>query len=408
MQERVQYTANLGARDEAIAWDDIRAALNWIDQLLVEWTWANTPQMRQVCRGAVWEKISGPIVGVKNQLLLKLERKLDDGPSEPLLESGANQLRAHFAAQPWLSKSSAERAFLDDLRHRKGDAIACAVIGIWLKVSFSGDDNVYTVSQASVEAALFELGSPKRISWEAESYKQILSNLENDRADFRKTLDAAERQRSSQFDGFTETEKQRATAFASAEQRREGEWVAKANGFEAEMQNLKDAYDKHMSLAAPVEYWETKQARHFKWMAVTGLVTAAGMVAAGALLHCELAAVAQQATSTTTTAKDGVVGVLSAIATWRLGSFLLLATLAFWVLRLLVRIFLSNLHLENDAAERVTMVKTYLALIRDGKLSSDSDNLKAVLAALFRPTGDGIVKDEGIPPNMLELLTKLK
>ena len=281
-------------------------------------------------------------------------------------------------------------------------------MGIWLKATFSNEDNSFAVSQASVEAALFDLGSPKRLAWETESYKQILNNLENDRTDLKRLLDAAERQRSSQFDGFTETEKQRATAFEAAETRREGEWVAKANGFEAEMQNLKDAYDKHMSLAAPVEYWETKQKRHFNWMVVTGLVTAVGMVAAGVLLHCELAAVAQQATSTTTSTKEGVVGVLSAIATWRLGSFLLLATLAFWVLRLLVRIFLSNLHLENDAAERVTMVKTYLALIRDGKLSSDSENLKAVLAALFRPTGDGIVKDEGIPPNMLELLTKLK
>lgn len=95
------------------------------------------------------------------------------------------------------------------------------------------------------------------------------------------------------------------------------------------------------------------------------------------------------------------------MASWRLGSFILLATLAFWVLRLLVHIFLSNLHLENDAAERVTMVKTYLALIRDGKLAGDGENLKAMLAALFRPTGDGLVRDEGIPPTTLDWFTKL-
>ncbi len=89
-----------------------------------------------------------------------------------------------------------------------------------------------------------------------------------------------------------------------------------------------------------------------------------------------------------------------------MGSFILLATLSFWFIRLLVRIFLSNLHLENDAAERVTMAKTYLALIRDGSLPN-GDNISTVLAALFRPTGDGIVKDEGVPPSALEWFTKL-
>ena len=75
-------------------------------------------------------------------------------------------------------------------------------------------------------------------------------------------------------------------------------------------------------------------------------------------------------------------------------------------IRLLVRIFLSHLHLENDAAERVTMVKTYLALLRDGSLPKDN-SINTVLAALFRPTGDGIVKDEGLPPTAMEWITKL-
>jgi hypothetical protein len=75
-------------------------------------------------------------------------------------------------------------------------------------------------------------------------------------------------------------------------------------------------------------------------------------------------------------------------------------------MRAFVRIFISNLHLENDAAERVTMAKTYLALLRDGSLPKD-DSIGTILAALFRPTGDGIVKDEGLPPTAIEWLTKL-
>ena len=84
----------------------------------------------------------------------------------------------------------------------------------------------------------------------------------------------------------------------------------------------------------------------------------------------------------------------------------MLAVICIWAIRLLVRIFLSNMHLENDAGERVTMAKTYLALIRSDSLSKEG-NIDTVLAALFRPTGDGIVKDEGLPPSTLELFTKL-
>jgi hypothetical protein len=93
-------------------------------------------------------------------------------------------------------------------------------------------------------------------------------------------------------------------------------------------------------------------------------------------------------------------------STWKIGSFILLATLGFWVIRILVRLFLSHIHLENDAAERVTMAQTFLALKRDSALSG-TEHIGTILAALFRPTGDGIVKDEGLPPTAMEWLTKL-
>jgi len=205
-----------------------------------------------------------------------------------------------------------------------------------------------------------------------------------------------------------QSESARSQEFSDLQKKRSDDWSVALSKADQELANVKDAYDKHMALAAPVTYWESKQQKHFKWMWTSGAITALGMLIAGWLLHCELSRVATAASKATIDVQQtGVVAVLSALTTWRLGSFILLTTLAFWVLRLLVRIFLSNMHLENDAAERVTMAKTYLALIRDGKLSGDSENLKTILAALFRPTGDGIVKDEGAPANMLEFLTKL-
>jgi hypothetical protein len=54
-----------------------------------------------------------------------------------------------------------------------------------------------------------------------------------------------------------------------------------------------------------------------------------------------------------------------------------------WVVRILVRLLLSNIHLLTDARERVTMVQTYLALLRRGKIKDDERMF--ILQTLFRP-----------------------
>jgi hypothetical protein len=74
-------------------------------------------------------------------------------------------------------------------------------------------------------------------------------------------------------------------------------------------------------------------------------------------------------------------------------------------LRIIVRLFLSQVHLAADAAERMTMVQTYLSLKEGGSTFKD-DDLRLILGALFRPTSDGIVKDDGLPWGALEYLTR--
>lgn len=57
--------------------------------------------------------------------------------------------------------------------------------------------------------------------------------------------------------------------------------------------------------------------------------------------------------------QTSVTPLLDILASWKIGAYILLVTLVFWFIRLLVRLFLSNIHLENDAAERVNVYCTY-------------------------------------------------
>ena len=53
--------------------------------------------------------------------------------------------------------------------------------------------------------------------------------------------------------------------------------------------------------------------------------------------------------------------------------FIISMTLIIWFIRLLVKVFLSNLHLLSDAKERETMIQTYLAFEREENTLKDTD-----------------------------------
>ena len=65
---------------------------------------------------------------------------------------------------------------------------------------------------------------------------------------------------------------------------------------------------------------------------------------------------------------------------------------AFWIIRITVKIALSNLHLSEDAHERVVMIQTYLSFVQEGKIEEKDKQL--ILTSLFRPSNIGIIKDE--------------
>lgn len=67
---------------------------------------------------------------------------------------------------------------------------------------------------------------------------------------------------------------------------------------------------------------------------------------------------------------------------------------AFWIIRITVKIALSNLHLSEDAHERVVMIYTYLSFVQKGQLDDEKEDKKLILSSLFRPSNIGIIQDE--------------
>lgn len=163
------------------------------------------------------------------------------------------------------------------------------------------------------------------------------------------------------------------------------------------LKNLTDTYEKHMQLAGPMSYWKgkvkmhEKRAKHLRgWAIAVGIAGVSIMlIAAQALLPWHHPA-------------DTVP--------WRpIGLFLIVSTFALWMLRLVVKLLLSNIHLAVDAQERVVMINTFMALIRRPRSAEGlkKEDLAIVLAPIFRPSTTGVIKDDGGPTSLGEFLTRL-
>ena len=155
---------------------------------------------------------------------------------------------------------------------------------------------------------------------------------------------------------------------------------------------IEDLYEKKLALHSAIKYWEEKAKSHLHLALGFTIFVLIAFSIVGFWLNDTMKTVIGNAT-------------LQNLEVWKIGQLLLIATIGVWVLRVLIRLLLSNIHLWSDAKERRTMLLTYLALHNEGKLPTD-ESRELILQVLFRPTSTGIVKDDAAPPFMAEWLKK--
>jgi hypothetical protein len=155
--------------------------------------------------------------------------------------------------------------------------------------------------------------------------------------------------------------------------------------FGEEWEELKRVYDEKLALLAPTEYWRTRATTHKE--KARNYAIAFGVTIAVALALFSFLAIGHLANPGT----GSVVLVLLPV--------IVPAFAAIWVLRMLGRMLSENLAISQDAAERETMVKTFLALMRDettGKSVVTDEDRRLILQALFRPSS--VTATDDSPP----------
>lgn len=184
-----------------------------------------------------------------------------------------------------------------------------------------------------------------------------------------------------------------ANSFSGAQGERDEAFDVLKQAHEQAMEALRKTFREELGMRAPAQYWLEKRKGHRLWAVVTGALSFVGIGGAAVGLGWQIHDLLQNTPANTPP------------DTWRLAVLALVGVFSVWALRLLVRMFLSHLHLLTDAGERVVMVQTYLSLLEGDHLTSKEDR-QLILQALFRPASDGIVKDEGVPFSLAEMLTR--
>ena len=180
-------------------------------------------------------------------------------------------------------------------------------------------------------------------------------------------------------------------AFSKAESERAETYQRLQSELEATLR----AFEVRMQLQAPVKYWKTRALEYrtaARWSLTVLILFSIASVTSLYLLY-ETAASHLPTDST----------AIPYAALFRASAFALLMTsIAFWAGRVMLRIYLGARHLTTDAEERRTMITTFLALTKRASVS-DEDR-KLILAALFRPGTDGLVKEESAPDTVFAAL----
>lgn len=175
--------------------------------------------------------------------------------------------------------------------------------------------------------------------------------------------------------------------------------------FQMQIEADKKRLRQELAIEAPNDYWKGQESHHRarSWWFSMGLWTL--VVLTLAIISAVGYWILDQARN-----DQGKLDLDDTAARFvLLTTFGAIIAVLFWSLRILAKRAQGHTHLLIDARERQTLIQTYRALAKNTELSDKDDTLKLILAPIFRPTPDGIVRDDGGPvPWYLELLRPSK
>lgn len=390
-QTQPTLVLELGEKGGHLEFDQPSEVLTWFDEEQSKWQWM----------GRIHEISTAPnqfsnLRKVANQYVQQWTQQQSD---PDVVQNVISSLKVHFeSAIPsqalWLS-SSPTGSFILRLKEERRDLVAAgAYLALGGTYSPQQHQQLHPLFlEGVIEGFLFK----REIDWTATEHREALEKLKQQ---YSKNLSDQKRK----FQEIEKTNLELNSKFdeslVAKEKLLDGLHVEQGEEFrkliekhEANLKAIENAYDQKLALLKPVKYWNARNKSH-------GGKAKNFAIASGVVGTVILGLLTWLAYIIFIDVPDGEKPQV-----WQVGVFSVAAFFGIWIERLLVRLFISNMHLATDAEERVTMLQTYLSIIREGSEFAPEDK-KLILERLFHPAADGLVKDDAAPPSPLEILSR--
>jgi Family of unknown function (DUF6161) len=375
-------------KDVAQWYSTERTFWNWLQKSEIQ----QDPKLRSISEG--W-------LGFLNRGLSGAE-EIANNPTHAQFQNLLNNLRENTNSllRWYLPSNSPEASFINEIVESPAGpqtaAAALATLSRWPSLNDNGNlAREFKSIEGAVMARLFREGvSPSANVAIKESIERTIGELSERTSIVKSDYNKFSLEQERWSEEYRSTARQDAD---HANEERTQTMEQLRNDFGAiknELEAVRKTYEEHMTLEGPVKYWKDRSTTHndrFRFF-VGGL--GAAVAISIVFVGCVYSWVAGK-----------ILGELKSDHLLYAALALLASTAALWLVRVVLKILLSERHLRNNAEEKAMMIQTYLAMTKVGEASKEDRQI--VLAAIFNTSADGIVKDDGAPDtSMAAILSK--
>lgn len=294
-------------------------------------------------------------------------------------QSSLDYISNLFAEMPIAYSEGKAAKFVQQIK-QKDQNFARYMVGYFIKQLYNMNNDPLAF-RAIFEGMKFDSGITSNIDAEKEALGALKSEWDDNLTALRSAFEEANSQ-------VVQTQDTLNTYYTHLQTQFDEFKTEKENQFK----KVIETYDQKLALQAPVEYWSERSSLNYFWALILGIIFFTSMIIVIGNFE--------------PMAKD-VSNALDEKNYYPLLQFATLAVLGLWLLRIIVKIFYSKLHLAEEAKEKEMFIKTYLSLLRDTDGVKEEDR-HLILQSIFAPSKNGIIQDDGLPMNVIENIVKAR
>lgn len=384
-KRKALFTVDLGDNGGRKIFYSIEKIKEWIDHEHQYWNWVSSYNRELNVQNYYKQHFSH--INQIRQLVHTLYQQEGELKDSKFQEVEALIVKAYKNNKIIHSKSPKAK-YLEKLR-KKNDRHAAFTFSYF----YGNRNNHIDFILAAFDGLLFEKGvRDTNLRSNKDLANELIEDLKESKSEAEGLLEQSTLESSDTVQSLKTTFEKYKKDFGTQLQTQKEDFEGLVETATSSLSNIEAVYDKKLAIQSSVRYWKAKANSHKNFLKRFYWLFGFSIVISAFLIFLEIRYLFEG------------YGVDTPPPYWLAAIVILTMAVAIWLIRVLAKIMLSNIHLRTDADERRVMILTYLALLRRENAITEEDR-KVILQTLFRPSATGIIKDENLPTFLWDKFT---